>query len=161
MCVCVCVCVFVVVGTAMFWVWKDHLRVKVTICILEGPGLNPDLDIYSRADDFRWFSQFIQANADLVPQFGRWPLFSLCNLFFTLSYHQSMLSYGLCCYLHQKRKDNTYSSHYSHLQNATVAVSRNFLRKVSSWRTSVGAACEAIHLYYTECYSNASVEVAL
>ena len=50
---CVCVCVIVVMGTVVFWVWKVHLRVKLPICILEAPGLNPDLDTYCPDG---WFS---------------------------------------------------------------------------------------------------------
>jgi hypothetical protein len=150
-------------GTVVFWVWKVHLRVQFPICILEAPVLSPDLEIYCPG---KWFSL---VSSDLPGKCWRgtstWTMtifFSPYNLFFTLSYHQSMLSYGLHSYLNHKRTQTTrtFLTILTYRMQQWQVI-RNFVRLVSSWRTSACAARKAIHPYYTECYKNASVKVAL
>jgi hypothetical protein len=73
-----------------------------------------------------------------------------------------MLSYGLRRSLNHKHTQTTRTV----LIILTYRMQQwqfihNFVRRVSSCRNSAGAAREAIHPYYTECYPNASVKVAL
>jgi hypothetical protein len=136
-------------GKVVFCVWKVYLRVQLLICILEAPLLNPDLEICSPD---KWFSLLF---SDLPGTCWRgtstWAMTTffflfLYNLFFTLSYHLSMLSCGLRRYLNRKHTQTTCTLliilTYRMQQWQFI---RNFVRRVS-WRSSAGADREAIHL---------------
>ena len=137
MCVCVCVCGRGGGGCCYGYnnvlVWKVHLRVKVTICNLEAPGFNPDLISTPGQMIFVGFLSFSRLMMTWYLSLGDDHFFLLCNLFFTLSYHQSMLSYGLCRYLHLKRTQTTRTVLIIFTYRMQQwQLSRNFLRQVSS-----------------------------